>query len=99
MWIVSRMTKKWDKQSSQKVWKNKMKKEADDWKKEEWEVESDKLASKDSLGHWSEELDVEKIVGGRVEKKEEVEGKMGQVGELVKAEEMVDWIKELEEEE
>ena len=38
--------------------------EADDWEKEDWEIESDKLASKEKLGNWSKELDVEEVVGG-----------------------------------
>ena len=64
---------------------------------EEWEVENDKLVSKEKMGHWCKELDVEEVVGSRVEKKEAVEGKMGRVGGLVEAEEVVDWIEELEE--
>ena len=46
--------------------------------------------SKEKLRHWSEELDVEEVVGGGVEKKEEVEGKIGWVGGLVEAEKVVD---------
>ena len=50
---------------------------------------SDKPASKEKLGHWSEELDNEEVVGGRVEKNEEIEGKMDWVRELEEVEEMV----------
>ena len=39
-------------------------------------MDNDKLVSKETLGHLSEELDVEEVVGDRGEKKEEVEGKM-----------------------
>ena len=49
------------------------------------------------MGHWNEELDVEEVVGDRVEKNKEMEGKIGWVGELVEVEEVVDWIEELEE--
>ena len=59
----------------------------------------DKLASKEKLGHWSEEFDTDEAVEGKVEKKKEVEGMMGKVGGLVEAEEVVDWIEQLEEEE
>ena len=54
------------------------------------------MASKEKLGHWSEELDDEEVVGGRI-KKEEVKGKMDWVGELVEEEEVVHWIEDLEE--
>ena len=40
--------------------------EADDWEKEEREVEGDNLVSKEKLGHWSKELNVEEVVGGEV---------------------------------
>ena len=42
-------------------------------------------------------MDDKEVVGSRVEKKEKMEGKMGWVGELVEAEEMVYQIEELEE--
>ena len=61
--------------------------EADDWEKEERKVEGDNLVSKEMLGHWSKELNVEEVVGGGVEKKEKVEGKL-------ETKEVVDWIKE-----
>ena len=38
-------------------------KEADECKKKDWEVESDKLASKEKLGDWSGKLNVEEEVG------------------------------------
>ena len=44
-------------------------------------MEGDNLVSKEKLGHWSKELNVEELVGDKVEKKEEeVEGKMDRVG-------------------
>ena len=65
--------------------------EADDWEKEEWELVGDNLVSKEKLGHWSKELNVEELVGDRVEKKEEeVEGKVGRVGWLAEAKEVGD---------
>ena len=39
-------------------------------------------------------MDVKEVVGSRVEKKEEVVGKMGWVGGLVEAEEVIDWIED-----
>ena len=61
--------------------------EADDREKEEREMEGDNLVSREMLGHWDKELNVEEVVGGGVEKKEEVKGK-------VEAKEVVDWIEE-----
>ena len=61
--------------------------EADDREKEEKEMEGDKLVSREMLGHWDKELNVEEVVVGGVEKKEEVKGK-------VEAKEVVDWIEE-----
>ena len=48
-------------------------------------MEGDNFVGKEILGHWSEELSVEEVVGGGVDKKEEVEGK-------VEAKKVVDWI-------
>ena len=61
--------------------------EADDREKKEREMEGDNLGSREMLGHWDKELNVEEVVGGGVEKKEEVKGKM-------EAKEVVDWIEE-----
>ena len=50
-------------------------------------MEGDNLVGEEMLGHWSEELSVEEVVGRGVNKKEEIGGK-------VEAKEVVDWIEE-----
>ena len=45
------------------------KEEANDWEKEEREMEGDNLVGKEKLEHWSKELNVEEVDGGGVEKK------------------------------
>ena len=50
-------------------------------------MEGDNLVGKEMLGHWSKELGVEEVVGGGVDKKEEVERK-------VESKKVVDWIEE-----
>ena len=42
--------------------------EDDDWEKQEREVEGNNLVGKEMLGHWSQELSVEEVVGGGVDK-------------------------------
>lgn len=51
-------------------------------------MEGDNLESKETL------LNVEEVVEGRVEKKEEVKGKLDRIGGLVEVKEVVDWTEE-----
>ena len=74
-------------------------KEADKWEKKDWEAESDKLASKDKLGHSSGELNVEEEVeiGGIGN----LEGEVIEHCDKVMEEEEVEksWVGDMEEDE